>query len=144
MSKTYIPILEITLQKTHIWLNELTELMQWEDPQLSYSALRAVLHALRDRLPIEVAAKLGAQLPILIRGIFYEGWVPAHTPLKIHQLDEFLELVASYLGNDLLVPLSDLITRKVFKVMGSHISEGEIEHLKKVLPQPIVSLWNSQ
>ena len=141
MGKTDVSILDITLQKTHIWLKDLAYLMGWEDQQLSYTALRAVLHALRDRLPVEVAAKLGAQLPMLIRGIYYEGWVPAHTPAKIHHLDEFLDLVSFYLGNDFLIPLADSITKSVFKVIENHVSEGEVERLKKVLPQPIAAFW---
>lgn len=141
MSKIEIPVLETTIQKTHIWLKDLAELMGWEDQHLAYLALRAVLHALRDRLPIEVTAKLGAQLPMLIRGIYYEGWVPSHTPFKIHHLEDFLGLVASYLGNDLLIPHAERITKGVFKVMANHLSEGEIDHLKKVLPQPIAVFW---
>jgi uncharacterized protein (DUF2267 family) len=33
-----------------------------------------MLHALRDRLPPEIAVHLSAQLPMLVRGIYYEGW----------------------------------------------------------------------
>lgn len=140
MSKVAIPVFETTLQKTHCWLKDLTTLMGWDDEHLSYSALKATLHALRDRLPVEIVAKLGAQLPLLIRGIYYEGWVPAHTPLKIHRLEDFLELVASYLNNDKLLPEVPLIAANVFRVMRNHLSEGEIDHIKKVLPAPIASL----
>jgi len=141
MSKQTVPVLETTMQKAHLWFKDLTALMGWEDQQLAYLALRAVLHALRDRLPIEVAAKLGAQLPILIRGIYYEGWVPAHVPFNVRHLEDFLELITSYLGNDLLIPDVELITKNVLKVMASHLSEGEMDHLKKVLPKSIASLW---
>jgi uncharacterized protein (DUF2267 family) len=143
MSKIEVPIVERTIQKTHIWLKDIAESMGWEDQHLAYLALRAVLQALRDRLPVEITAKLGAQLPILIRGIYYEGWVPAHTPVKVRHLEEFLGLVASYLGNDLLIPHTASITANVFKVMESQLSEGEVENLKKVLPKPIASLWNA-
>ncbi len=139
MNKINVPVLASTIQKTHIWLKEIAESLGSKDQQLAYLALRAVLQALRDRLPIEVAAKFGAQLPLLIRGIYYEGWVPGHTPLKIHHLNDFLVLVASYLGNSQLFPHAELITKNVFKVMSNHLSEGEMEHLKNVLPQPIAS-----
>ncbi|HVX00958.1 MAG TPA: DUF2267 domain-containing protein, partial [Candidatus Babeliaceae bacterium] len=117
MSKMQIPVLESTVQKTHAWLKDLGELLGWRDLHLCYVALRAVLQALRDRLPIEVAAKLGAQLPLLIRGMSYEGWVPAHTPIKVHRLEDFLSLVACYLGNDLLIPQIAEMTQGVFRVM---------------------------
>jgi uncharacterized protein (DUF2267 family) len=142
MQRTEVPVFETTIQKTHLWLKDLSEHMEWSDQHLSYLALRGVLHALRDRLPIEVVAKLGAQLPMLIRGLYYEGWVPAHTPIKIHRIEDFFTLVANYLGNDLLFPETAQITKNVFKVMESHLTEGEIDHLKKVLPGSIASLFS--
>src|SRR5207248_2021300 len=52
---------DTTLQTTHIWLNELTDLTGWRDNRhRAYLALRAVLHALRDRLSVDDAAALGA------------------------------------------------------------------------------------
>lgn len=134
-----VPVFETTLQKTHLWLKELTSLMGWHDEQRSYLAIRAVLQALRDRLPVEVAAKVGAQLPMLLRGIYYESWVPSHTPLKVHNLQDFLILVASNLGNDDLVHQTAKITQSVFQVMKNHLSSGEIEHLKKALPESIAA-----
>jgi uncharacterized protein (DUF2267 family) len=141
MNKTAVPILETTVQKTHIWLKEIAEEMGWTDQHLAYIALRAVLQALRDRLPVEVVAKLGAQLPLLIRGIYYEGWVPSQTPLRIHHLEDFLGLVSIYLGNDLLIPDTELITKVVFKTLQNHLTEGEIKNLKKVLPDSIAAFW---
>lgn len=142
MSKVEVPILESTVQKTHIWLKDLSNLMGWEDQHLAYISLRAVLHALRDRLPVEVVAKLGAQLPLLIRGIFYEGWVPSQTPIKIHHLDEFLILITTNLNHTLLIPETTRITLNVFKVMRNHLTEGEINQLKKVLPGSIAKLFS--
>jgi len=141
MYKTEVPILETTVQKTHIWLKEIAEHMGWEDQQLAYIALRAVLQALRDRLPIEVIAKFGAQLPLLIRGIFYEGWGPSQTPLRIHRLEDFLALVSIYLGNNLLIQDTELIAKTVLLTIRNHVTEGEIKKLKKVLPDPIASFW---
>jgi uncharacterized protein (DUF2267 family) len=42
--------------------------------------LRAWLHTLRDRLTVEASAHFAAQLPDLIRGIFYAGWNPSAVP----------------------------------------------------------------
>lgn len=142
MDKIKVPALEKTIQKTQVWLKDLAQSMEWEDLHLAYLALKAVLQALRDRLPIEVAAKLGAQLPMLIRGMYYEDWIPAQTPVKVHHREEFLLLVAGYLGDDRLISNTALITANAFKVIKSHLSEGETEHLKKVLPKAIASLWD--
>ena len=40
------------------------------DHRSAYRALRSVLHVLRNRLTPEQAVHLGAQLPLLVRGIF--------------------------------------------------------------------------
>jgi uncharacterized protein (DUF2267 family) len=74
MSATALDVFETTVNKTNRWLNELMQIMGLKDRQKAYLALRAVLHALRDRLTLEQVAQLGAQLPMLIRGFYYEGW----------------------------------------------------------------------
>ena len=77
MSEAEPSIIEHSVEKTHIWLKEIAEELGDEDRQYAYRALRAVLHTLRDRLTVDVAAKLAAQLPTLIRGVYYEDWDPA-------------------------------------------------------------------
>jgi uncharacterized protein (DUF2267 family) len=58
----------------------------------SYAALRAVLHALRDRLTIAEAAHLAARLPMLIRGIYYHGWDLLRVPPRMKR-EVFLDRV---------------------------------------------------
>src|SRR5271165_6591201 len=95
MSDTEPSIIERNVETAHIWLKELSHELGAEDHQYAYRVLRAVLHALRDRLTVDVAAKLAAQLPTLIRGVYYEDWVPSRTPVAIHDVGAFLDRVAS-------------------------------------------------
>jgi uncharacterized protein (DUF2267 family) len=97
MSDTQIPALDHTVQQTNVWLKKLTEDHHLGDRHHAYSALRAVLHVLRDRLTPEQAMHLGAQLPILVRGIYYEGWRLAAKPTDERQANEFAALVAAQL-----------------------------------------------
>ncbi|MCB0122035.1 MAG: DUF2267 domain-containing protein, partial [Caldilineaceae bacterium] len=81
-----------TLQETHHWLNEIAEEMGNPDRHLAYHALRGVLFALRDRVTVEEVFNLSAQLPMLMRGIYLEGYKVAGKPEKYH-VDEFLARV---------------------------------------------------
>jgi uncharacterized protein (DUF2267 family) len=139
MSRSEPTIIERSVEKAHVWLNEIAEELGSEDRQYAYRALRAVLHTLRDRLTVELAAELAAQLPTLIRGIYYEEWSPARTPLAIHDVDTFLEHVASEgaMGGE---TEASLAVEAVARVLRRHVSEGEIEHLLTVLPNKLKTL----
>ncbi len=71
---TGLAVFDTTVQETNLWLKGIMEGLHTDDRHLAYLALRATLHALRDRLGPENAVHLAAQLPMLVRGLYYEGW----------------------------------------------------------------------
>ena len=130
-----------TLQKTQIWLNEIMADLGWhEQPHKAYLALRTVLHALRDRLTIEEAVQLGAQLPMLVRGFYYEGWTLKGKPHKERHKEDFLAHVKEAFKDD-FTSRPESIARTVFRVLALHTSDGEIEDVKHLLPKPLHELW---
>jgi uncharacterized protein (DUF2267 family) len=140
MSQTCQVPFHTTLQTTNIWLNEIVERLGWGDRARAYHALRAVLHALRDRLSVEQAASLAAQLPMLVRGFYYEGWHPHGKPLKERRREEFLAHVADAFREDPTLDAEE-ITRAVLAVVARHISAAEVETIKHTLPPEIRWLW---
>jgi uncharacterized protein (DUF2267 family) len=82
MSAVCLESIDHTVQLTHIWINDLDARLGWENKHRSYRLLRTVLQTIRDWLMVEDAAKFGAQLPELLRGIYYEHWRPVKTPVK--------------------------------------------------------------
>jgi uncharacterized protein (DUF2267 family) len=142
MSQTGLPVFDSTLHATNTWLNDVASELRWADKHQAYRALRAVLHALRDRLSVEQAAALAAQLPLLVRGIYYEGWHPAGKPLKERTKAEFLAPIHDGLRN--LAVDAESVARAVFRVLARHVSRGEVDKVKATLPADIRSLWAEQ
>jgi uncharacterized protein (DUF2267 family) len=140
MSATGLEVFDRTIHKTNIWLKDLMEILGCADRQEAYAALRATLHALRDRLTIVETAQLAAQLPMLIRGFYYEGWDPTKGVKERHR-DEFLARIQRELARYEMDP--EPVARAVFLVMANRISEGEIEDVEHVLPREIRDLWPS-
>jgi uncharacterized protein (DUF2267 family) len=140
MSDGHLPVLDQTVQLTNIWLKKLEEEHHLGNRHQAYSALRAVLHALRDRLAPEQAVHLGAQLPMLVRGIYYEGWHMAVKPGSLRHLDEFLARVTSELPPQF--PRDCVgVTKAVFDLLWKELEPGEVAKVIASLPPPLQNLW---
>ena len=135
MPSTGLEVLDRTIQLTHIWLDEIMD-ATGEDRQAAWHALGAVLRALRDRLPIEVAMHLGAQLPLLVRGTYAEQWHLAGASAPVRGMEEFLDLVASHLGRGHAIR-PDAATAAVFRTLARHIDAGQVDKVLAVLPGEI-------
>lgn len=143
MSTTGLEVFDTTLQKTHTWLNDVMAELGWEDDRhKAYLALRTVLHALRDRLTVEEAVQLAAQLPMLVRGFYYEGWKPSNKPLKERHKEEFLAHIRGAFKDDEGIN-PERIVRGVFRVLSWRITRGEISDIKHLLPAELRELWPS-
>jgi uncharacterized protein (DUF2267 family) len=140
MSATGLDVFDKTLQTTNIWLNEIMERIG-PDRHVAWKALSAVLHPLRDRLPVELAAHLGSQLPLLVRGLYYDQFEPARQPSDCDTPEEFREAVAAWL-RDIRPVDPDEAIRAVFGTLSRHVSEGQIAKIRHALPRGIRMLWD--
>ena len=125
-----------TLQE---WLKELKDKGELSDDAAALSVLRSVLHQLRDRLTVEEAVDLGAQLPLIVRGLFYEGWRPHAVPRKIRSKEKFLD----ELTEDILpytYPVEWAVST-VFTLLARHCDPGEIADVIGQLPEDLKGLW---
>ena len=129
-----------TLEKTQAWLEDLEVKLDC-DKHTAYASLRATLHALRDRCTPEEATQLGAQLPMLIRGFYYDGWHAAGKPLKERHKDQFLAHVEKDLRGDVREVDAERTVRAVFELLTERVSAGEIEDVRRMMPAEVRALW---
>lgn len=141
MSATGLDVFDKTLETTHIWLNEICDDLG-PDKQVAWKVLSTVLHKLRDRLTVNLAAHLGAQLPLLVRGVYYDQFEPSKMPTECRNREEFVAEVAEWLTDTRPVDPDDAI-RAVFRVLSRHISEGQIQKVKDSLPRSLRQSWDS-
>lgn len=139
MADLRLDVLDRTVQETNRWLNQIAENLT-DDKQEAYHALRAVLFAVRDRTPTALTAKLGAQLPLVVRGILYEGYDPSREPLTYRSQDEWNEQISKYYSapNDVN---PEETTRAVFRVLNEEMDPGVLNKVKEALPEPVRQQW---
>jgi uncharacterized protein (DUF2267 family) len=139
---TKVGVLDSTVQKTHEWLRDIKEGLGLDDDQAAYAALRATLHGLRDLLGTDQVAQFGAQLPMLVRGIYYEGWNPASTLRAGRHRHEFLEAIRHELRDHIELHDAERVARIVFDVVTARVTPGEVEKIMRSLPREVRALWS--
>lgn len=145
MTSSKPSVIDRTVEKTHVWLHGIADKLGTEDERTAYHALRAVLHTLRDRLTVDDAAHLGAQLPMLVRGIYYEGWHPAGKPLRVRHGDAFADRIEEELRNEAELMLDpEQSAAAVFEQMQDELDQGEVQKLLSVLPKEIRTVLQAQ
>ncbi len=140
MTAKGLEVIDHTVQLTHEWINELTDRLDWSSQRDALRLLRTTLHQIRDHLLVDEVAQLAAQLPLLIRGMFFEGWVPKKTPIKQRHIKDFISDIEQYVGSVADYRGSEDI-QKVFKLINARISNGEILDVRASLPEEIRSFW---
>ena len=139
MSAAGLEVFDRTLQTTHIWLDEIIEDLG-TDRHTAWHALGAVMRALRDRLPPGLSAHLSAELPLLVRGLYFDQWRPGEERLKERTLADFLERVSDGLTG--IRPIGSLdAAQAVFSVLDRHLDSGQAAKVRNALPEDVRAIW---
>lgn len=134
---TRSPQLDASIQLTNEWLSELAALLD-TDVDTAYGALKGTLHVLRDSLTVEESAHLAAQLPMIVRGIYFTGWSPSRVPQRM-DAEEFVEAVRVEGGLGAESPHPLAAARAVLEVLRRRVTEGEIDDVFDQLPSDVVA-----
>lgn len=140
MSAQGLEVIDSSVQVTHEWINELAGRLDWSSKRSALRLLRTTMQHLRDHLLTNEMAQFSAQLPLLIRGIFFEGWVPKRTPIKERTAKEFIDAIETHMGQTEEYRGPEDI-RRVFDLLNARLSTGEIEDVRASLPSAIRGLW---
>lgn len=134
MSFTGVGSLDHSIDLTNVWLADIAKEIGTEDRRVAYQVLRGWLHTLRDRLTVEVAAHFAAQLPEMLRGVFFDGWNPSKVPVK-YGVDEFAARFAREANlhdTDVLAPMA-----AVTHCARRHMTDGAVDHALGQLPPAV-------
>ncbi len=145
MAPSGVEGLDTTLHTTNEWLRDIAREIGNDNRRFAYLALRGTLHAVRDFLSIDESAQLSAQLPLLVRGIYFEGWNPAHLRRQDRSRERFLAHVETAMERALWneeYPIdTEEATRAVLRILSDRISEGEMDQIRQAMPARVRELW---
>lgn len=140
MTTSTVDSIARSIEKTNIWINELKNRLGWADDHAVYEALRVSLIAIRDRISLDEAAHLSAQLPLILRGAFYDQFVPSRPVSRAQTIDDVLAPVRDHFSNDPTVN-AETVFRAVLDVMAVHVSPGELHDVRSQMPKAIQEIW---
>ncbi|MGW5559751.1 DUF2267 domain-containing protein [Micromonospora sp. NPDC003944] len=140
MADAMISAFESSLDKTNLILKDIEDAYGWpkERRNQSYAALRTVLHLLRDRLPVDESVEFAQQLPVLVRGIYFDGWVPSDVPIKLNR-DDFLYEVRQGFPYD-AEGGAERVTQVVLDTLRRHVTQGEWQDVKQTMPKDLATM----
>ncbi len=132
---TNITSLDRAIQNTILWLKDAQDELMWEDKEKVYRSTKAVLQAVRDRLPIEEIAHLLANLPMVMKGMMMDGYDYTQKPIRMRTVDEFYSCVQDYYDSQ----RRDVIdvaaaTRAVVTMLKRRVGEGEMNKIVASMP----------
>jgi len=136
---TYVQTLDVAVRASEEWVDEFMRRLGWHDRELVYAALIAGLHALRDSLPREEAVYVGASLPPLLRGLYYEGWHPA-ARVAVKSRAAFLARIHDGVHRNLGVD-SEQVAHALFALLAARVPASELEDAKAATPKELKPLW---
>lgn len=140
MANTGFHVFDRTVQKTNQLLADIEEDLDWQDRrEQTYSALRFTLHALRDRLQVNASANFASQLPMLVKGVYFDGWDPANVPQKMDK-EEFLDRIQEKFNYS--VESLEEVVKVVLDNLIKHMDERTAKDVKDSLPSDIADLLN--
>lgn len=133
-----IDIVNHNIKTINTWLKDISEELGGIGEEAAWGHLKAVLQTVRDRITVDEAADFAAQLPMIVRGLYFEGWRPAETPHKWRDRQEYLDAFTHKLEN---AGSGEEILKAVLRVLDRHLDSNELIRVKEMHPKDVWDLW---
>ncbi|NMT65123.1 DUF2267 domain-containing protein [Marinobacter orientalis] len=133
-----IDIVDHNIKTINTWLKDISEELDLIGEEEAWLRLKAVLQTLRDRITVDEAADFAAQLPIIVRGLYFEGWHPAETPHKWRDRAEYMEAFSRKLKDE---GDGERTLKAVLRVLDRHLDSNELNRVKEMHPKELWDLW---
>lgn len=139
-AQMHTSLFDTTVHESYEWIRDILRETGWEDRHYALQALRGVLYAVRDEITADQSGHLSAQLPTLIRGIYFEGWDPSKSPAVDRDAERFLDRVrAQFTGYGEAIDFAWL-ARAVLRVLKARMP-GEYEKIKGTISKEVRQIW---
>ncbi len=137
MSMTGLDVFDRAVQRANEWLIDLAEeLGKDDDRPYAYRVLRTYLHIVRDRVTPEQAVDFASQLPLLLCGVFYDGWHPTTTPATYRDAATFLDRLVD--GAQLAGPTeASIVAEATTRMLRRRMAASQVDELLDALPEAI-------
>ena len=140
MSATGLEVFDKTIHETNHFVKVVMRELATDDRHAAFGALRGSLHALRAHLQAPEMANFSSQLPMLLRGLFYEGWHPNGASGHERHLDDFLAHVAEDLPPKLKGYPAEA-ARAAFTALSECLDGRELKKVVHLMPHELRELW---
>ncbi|WP_166256454.1 DUF2267 domain-containing protein [Marinobacter salicampi] len=133
-----INIVDHNIKLINTWLRDISDELDSIGEEEAWKRLRAVLQTMSNRITVDEAANFAAQLPIIVRGLYFESWRPAETPHKWRDRAEYIDAVSRKLEGDID---AERTFKAVLRVIDRHLDSNELNRIKEMHPKELWDLW---
>lgn len=138
--KTGIPALEDALRDAQGWLASAGHRINTRSSQVALACLRGTLHTLRAQLDVRRAIEVGERLPLVMRGVFFDGWDPHDAPPPAATKDEFVGRVAADNGRNPRIK-AERAAKAALEVIFERLPAAVTARIVERLPENLRELW---
>lgn len=130
-------------QKGNEFLNRVAAKLHSEDDNARAGRIvRGMFRTLRNQLTVEESMQLLSQLPMALKGVYVDGWIPSKKHVRIRNIDEFASELIKEEGTSSWRDFSNIdeakaSARAVWETLAEYVSLGELEDILAVLPNPL-------